>query len=82
MTREKAAGLLDPADKQNIHKAITMLQELSNLRSLPFPSNPVEGKNRNIINFYSETLDFFVLPFITVQMSGLNRLNHSLPIHI
>ncbi|KAJ7936626.1 hypothetical protein B0H13DRAFT_1589535, partial [Mycena leptocephala] len=68
-TREKALGLLDPADKQNVPKAITLVQELSNLRLLPSPLNPTEAQNRKTINFFSETLDFFVLPFITVQMS-------------
>jgi hypothetical protein len=42
MTVEKAYQLLDPADKQNVPKAVTLLQNLLQLKDLPPPSNPTK----------------------------------------
>ncbi|KAJ6449180.1 hypothetical protein C8R45DRAFT_1131162 [Mycena sanguinolenta] len=69
LTREKSAGLLDPADKQNVPKAILLIQELSNVRDLQELLDPTTKQIRKTINFYSVVLDCFILPFITVTMS-------------
>ncbi|KAJ6628497.1 hypothetical protein B0H10DRAFT_1940334 [Mycena sp. CBHHK59/15] len=69
MTREKATQLLDPADKQNVPKAIALVQQLANLKNLEIPLNPVAAKQRKTINFFAEVLGSFVFPFITVSMS-------------
>ncbi|KAJ7498376.1 hypothetical protein B0H11DRAFT_1856325 [Mycena galericulata] len=69
MTREKSGDLLDPGDRQNVPKAITLIQELCNLLGISMPPNPTDAHNRKIINFFAEVLGYFVHPFITVQMS-------------
>ncbi|KAJ6625274.1 hypothetical protein B0H10DRAFT_1715811, partial [Mycena sp. CBHHK59/15] len=69
MTREKATQLLDPADKQNVPKAIALVQQLANLKNLEILLNPVAAKQRKTINFFAEVLGSFVFPFITVSMS-------------
>ena len=40
MTQEKAYQLLDPTDKQNVPKAVTLLQSLLQLKDLPPPLLP------------------------------------------
>jgi hypothetical protein len=45
ITIEKAKGLLDPLDKQNVPKVITMVQEMHTLRDLPMPENPSEERS-------------------------------------
>jgi len=40
MTQDKAYQLLDPADKQNVPKAITLLQSPLQLKDLPPPLLP------------------------------------------
>lgn len=69
MTREKAGDLLDPGDKQNVPKAINLVEQLDSLRHLPIPQNPNDSHNRKIISFYAKTLGHFVFPFIRVGMS-------------
>ncbi|KAJ6591399.1 hypothetical protein B0H10DRAFT_1830052 [Mycena sp. CBHHK59/15] len=69
MTTEKATQLLDPADKQNVPKAVTLIQLLHALRDLPMPLNPGKAKTRKAIIFFSEVLGYFVFPFLKVEMS-------------
>ncbi|KAJ7032090.1 hypothetical protein C8F04DRAFT_1185331 [Mycena alexandri] len=69
ITIEKAKGLLDPGDKQNVPKAIALIQEMHSLRDLPMPQHPTEAKNRHAINFYAEFLGYFIFPFIDVNQS-------------
>ncbi|KAJ7835784.1 hypothetical protein B0H13DRAFT_1652492 [Mycena leptocephala] len=69
ITIEKAKGLLDPLDKQNVPKAITLIQEMYSLRDLPMPENPSEGKIRHAINFYAEFMGYLIFPFIDVNQS-------------
>ncbi|KAJ7746768.1 hypothetical protein DFH07DRAFT_1038050, partial [Mycena maculata] len=69
MTRQKAGDLLDPGDKQNVPKAINLVEQLHSLQHLPIPRNPTDAHNRNIINFYSTSLSHFIFPFIRVDMS-------------
>ncbi|KAJ7834367.1 hypothetical protein B0H14DRAFT_2590950 [Mycena olivaceomarginata] len=68
MTLAQARLLLDPADKQNVPKAVSLVQQLDKLRSLLLPSNPFDFQMRKTINFFSTVLGYFVLPFITVEM--------------
>ncbi|KAJ6609768.1 hypothetical protein B0H10DRAFT_2295284 [Mycena sp. CBHHK59/15] len=68
MTEDKARQLLDPADKQNIPKAVGLIQQLGKLKDLPIPRNPTLAHERNTIIFFSEVLGYFVFPFITVDM--------------
>ncbi|KAJ7938701.1 hypothetical protein B0H13DRAFT_1851287 [Mycena leptocephala] len=69
ITLEKAKILLDPGDKQNVLKTVSLVQHLDKLRSQPMPLSPSDIQTRKNINFFSEVLDHFVLPFITVEMS-------------
>ncbi|KAF8993733.1 hypothetical protein BDQ17DRAFT_1252608, partial [Cyathus striatus] len=69
MTLQKAITLLDPADKQNVPKAVSLIQHLLKLESLPIPSNPADIKKRKAINFFAHFLGCFTLPFIDVNMS-------------
>ncbi|KAJ7780882.1 hypothetical protein B0H14DRAFT_2310240, partial [Mycena olivaceomarginata] len=69
ITIEKAKGLLDPLDKQNVPKVITMVQEMHTLWDLPMPENPSEGKTRHAINFYAEFMGYLIFPFIDVDKS-------------
>ncbi|KAJ7163663.1 hypothetical protein C8R46DRAFT_1163839 [Mycena filopes] len=68
MSKEKASQLLDPADKQNVPKAVSLIQHLKNLQNLPIPRNPTLAHQRNTIVFFSEVLGYFVLPFISMNM--------------
>ncbi|KAJ7265314.1 hypothetical protein C8J57DRAFT_1511871 [Mycena rebaudengoi] len=68
MSEEKARQLLDPADKQNVPKAVTLLQQLGNLGNLPIPRNPTFAQERNTIVFFADVLGHFILPFITVDI--------------
>ncbi|KAJ6603661.1 hypothetical protein B0H10DRAFT_2315727 [Mycena sp. CBHHK59/15] len=68
MTEEAARQLLDPADKQNVPKAVGLIQHLNKLQHLPIPKNPTFAHERNTIVFFSEVLGYFVFPFITIEM--------------
>ncbi|KAJ6526383.1 hypothetical protein B0H19DRAFT_970619 [Mycena capillaripes] len=69
VTIEKAKGLLDPLDKQNVPKVVTLVQEMYTLRDLPMPENPSEGKTRHAINVYAEFMGYLIFPFIDVDQS-------------
>jgi hypothetical protein len=69
ITIEKAKGLLDPLDKQNVPRAITLLQEMYSFWYLLMPENPSEGKIRHAINFYAEFTGYFIFPFIDINKS-------------
>lgn len=69
MTLEKACNLLDPADKQNVPKAVTLIQLLNKLKGLPFPTNPFQKQRRQKLSFFAEVLGFFLFPFIKVHMT-------------
>ncbi|KAJ7884318.1 hypothetical protein B0H14DRAFT_2158324, partial [Mycena olivaceomarginata] len=61
--------LLDPSDKQNVPKAVSLVQHLDKLQSQPMPLRPIDIQTRKTINFFSEVLSHFVFPFIIVEMS-------------
>ncbi|KAJ3963531.1 hypothetical protein EV361DRAFT_813318 [Lentinula raphanica] len=69
LTQEEARNLLDPADKQNVPKAVRLLQTLQTLQHLPTPTHPDEKKRRMAINFVVKTLNYFLRPFIDVDMN-------------
>lgn len=69
MTRESALRLLDPSDKQNVPKAVSLMQHLAHIETLPAPANPTDAHNRHVLSFFAKTLNYFVAPFITVEMS-------------
>ena len=69
MTVEKAYQLLDPADKQNVPKAVTLLQNLLQLKDLPPPLNPTVKIKRHAIVFVADMLGYFLRPFISVDMT-------------
>ena len=54
MTVEKAYQLLDPADKQNVSKAVTLLQSLLQLKDLPSPLNPTANIKQRAIVFVAD----------------------------
>ncbi|KAF8135316.1 hypothetical protein K438DRAFT_1640163 [Mycena galopus ATCC 62051] len=66
---EQAKQLLDPSDKQNVPKAVSLIQRLYSLENLPPPPNPVEFQTRKAITFFARVLSFFAFPFIKVEMS-------------
>ncbi|THH13601.1 hypothetical protein EW146_g6638 [Bondarzewia mesenterica] len=69
MDAEKARELLNPADKQNVPKAVNLIQDLLKLDRLPLPLLPAEAKRRCAITFVARIMSFFVLPFISIDMS-------------
>jgi hypothetical protein len=69
MTLEKAVQLLDPSDKQNVPKAVNLLQSLLKLKELPAFPNPATEWHRQAIIFFAEILGYFFQPFITVDMT-------------
>ncbi|TFK89183.1 hypothetical protein K466DRAFT_611332, partial [Polyporus arcularius HHB13444] len=70
MTPDKARQLLDPADKQNVPKAVNLLQTLLKLETeAPTPSTPSTIHRRRMLSFLARTLSYFTLPFISVTMS-------------
>ena len=69
MTSERARQLLDPADKQNVPKAVTLLQELRKVESTPQPEQPSDALRYQRIRFLARFFEFFLLPFISLQMS-------------
>ena len=74
MSIEKALTLLDALDKQNVPKAVSLIQHLIQLKTLPEPENPTNLKHRNVINFIANFLGSFVLPFIDIEMTLENQL--------
>ncbi|KAF8150849.1 hypothetical protein B0H34DRAFT_666223, partial [Crassisporium funariophilum] len=74
MSPEEANFLLSPTDRQNVPKAVSLIQHLQLVHSLPALGHPGEQNSRNKINFMSKMLGFFVLPFIIVEMSLSQQL--------
>ena len=69
MSSATANELLNPADKQNVPKAVNLVRSLVRLKKLPNPLNPTETRRRHTLIFLAQVLDFFVLPFINVEMT-------------
>ncbi|KAG6820014.1 hypothetical protein H0H93_006478 [Arthromyces matolae] len=69
MTLEKAKALLDPADKQNVPKAVHLIECLLKLEGLPEPQEPNVFNRRKAILFTVKTIYHFIQPFTSVRMS-------------
>lgn len=71
MTPVKAALLLNPADKQNVPKAVNLIQHLLDLPNEgEIPNNVLPSKKEWVKNvkFIGKVLSYFLLPFIKVEM--------------
>ncbi|KAJ7828155.1 hypothetical protein B0H14DRAFT_2229448, partial [Mycena olivaceomarginata] len=69
VNEQQAKQLLDPADKQNVPKAVSFVQQLVKLKDLHLPLHPSEIQMRKALSFFSEVLSSFVFPFITIEMN-------------
>ena len=77
MTPKKAELLLDPADKQNVPKAINLLQSLFDLDKLDITElevTPTILARIRCIIFISKVLNHFLQPFINVKMTLSQQL--------
>ena len=70
MSEDKAHQLLDPADKQNVPKAVKLLQAICDLRRFPLDNLlPSEEANLRRFHFLGEVISSFLSPFINVTLS-------------
>ena len=70
MREDKAHQLLDPADKQNVPKAVALLQAICDLRRFtPDGLLPSEGADLHRFHFLGEVISSFLFPFIHVTLS-------------
>ena len=70
MPEDKARLLLDPADKQNVPKAVALLQAICNLRQFPLDTvSPSEVASLRLFHFLGEVISSFLSPFIDVTLS-------------
>jgi hypothetical protein len=76
MSPEKAALLLNPADKQNVPKAVNLIQSLGDLEKADISGTPSEKERLRCIIFIANVLGNFLLPFISVDMSLSEQLRH------
>lgn len=76
MGADTARQLLDPADKQNVPKAVHLIQSLLLLDSkkAKLPSSPALLHRRHMLVFIAHTFGCFVLPFISVRFSLSDQL--------
>ena len=69
MSVEEAHQLLDPLDKQNVPKVVTLVQSLLQLKHLSASLNPTVNQCGHAIAFVAEMMGYFMWPFITVNMT-------------
>lgn len=70
MSEAKAHQLLDPTDKQNVPKAVTLLQAICTLHQFPLDLLlPSEQADLRRFQFLGEVLSNLLLPFINLGMS-------------
>ena len=75
MDTEKAAQLLDPADKQNVPKAVNLLQKLNTLDADSLSDAlPTRGRHGAALLFLARFFSLFLLPFISVEMTLSQQL--------
>ena len=68
-------ALVDPADKQNVPKAVTLIQSLDQLKSLDISNyNPSQMSDHHSLVAVGEIFSSFMKPFITVTMSLSDQL--------
>ncbi|KAF8154483.1 hypothetical protein B0H34DRAFT_628428, partial [Crassisporium funariophilum] len=68
MPPEKVQELLHPADKQNVPKAVNLLQSLCDLSKIEHILSPTIRKRTRQVIFLSKALGYFLFPFIDVTM--------------
>ncbi|EJD33363.1 hypothetical protein AURDEDRAFT_177557 [Auricularia subglabra TFB-10046 SS5] len=73
LSHQDAVLLLDPADKQNVPKAVKLLQQLHTLPKIP-DALPTDAHQREVLGCLSDVLWFFTGPFITVTLSLQEQL--------
>jgi hypothetical protein len=70
MPKAKAALLLNPQDKQNVPKAVKLLQSLFDLNAMEnINVSPAILHRFHAIAFISKIISYFLFPFISVDMS-------------
>ncbi|KAH6916539.1 hypothetical protein BKA70DRAFT_1502864, partial [Coprinopsis sp. MPI-PUGE-AT-0042] len=68
VTEETAQSLLDPVDKQNVPKAVALIQHLQKLESVVSGNRPGESNRHRVLCFVGEFFNLFMQPFIDVSM--------------
>ena len=76
MDVKSAWQLFDPADKQNVPKAVTLLQSLLQLKDMPTLEHPAKNQKRKAIIFAAEFMSYFMHPFIDVDLNLTNQLEN------
>ncbi|KAF8872535.1 hypothetical protein BD779DRAFT_1679648 [Infundibulicybe gibba] len=69
LSNEQAHLLLNPSDKQNVPKAVNLLQSLFDLANTSIVATPAVLERGRKVVFISRVLNFFLFPFIKVEMS-------------
>jgi len=69
ITEEQAIQLLNPADKQNVPKAVNLLQTLLDIHNINTIANPTQLHRVRAAVFVATILSYFLFPFIKVGMS-------------
>jgi len=69
MTPEKAALLLNPIDKQNVPKAVNLIQELFDLQNTNISGAPALITHIRSVTFIADVLSHFLFPFTNVTQS-------------
>ncbi|KAJ7886570.1 hypothetical protein B0H14DRAFT_2338170 [Mycena olivaceomarginata] len=72
---EQATELLNPADKQNVPKAVALIQRLHNLQDLALPPGPTDAKMRQTVVFFSKFLSLFVFQYVKTEMSVSEQIH-------
>jgi hypothetical protein len=75
MAAEAVATLIDPADHQNVPKAVKLLRAIISLSNLPSVDlNPTEQKANRMLKLLGIMLQSLVEPFVNVNMSLSEQL--------
>ena len=74
MTDEKAATLLDPADKQNVPKAVNLLQNLYDLFPEKLEVMTHIKERLRTVHFIGKVFNYFMRPFTVVEMTSSQQL--------
>lgn len=75
-TPEEAADLMDPADKMNVSKAVTLVQELAKIGEHSQPSITSDARRVQMLAFVGITLNHFIAPFTSISMSLAKQMEH------
>ena len=74
MSAEDANSLLNPTDRQNVPKAVSLIQHLQLVHDLSLLAHPGEQNSQDKLNFMSKMLGYFVLPFIIIEKTLSQQL--------